>query len=221
MRTDTELRLDVIAELQWDSRINSNEIGVIVKDAAVTLTGMVETYAEKLAAERAAMRVRGVRAVADNIEVRLPSRMRATDEGLAEEIARILRWTATLRDTSVQAEVRGGRVTLSGEVESFHQRETAVAAVTPLEGVVSVVNCITVRPPAKAPSARDIQREIMGALHRHASVEASNIRVSVDDGRVTLEGRIDAHCEREAVREAARATAGVKEVVDKLVVARL
>ena len=219
MKTDSELRLDVIAELQWDSRIKSNEIGVIVKDGAVTLTGMVETYAEKVAAERAAMCVRGVRAVAEDIVVRLPSRMRSTDEGLAEQIARLLSWNTTLRDTNVQAEVRGGRVTLSGEVESFHQREAAAAAVEPLEGVISIVNRIAVQAPVKAPSPRDIQRQIMGALHRHANVEASKIRVSVDDGNVTLEGSIDAPCEREAVEAAVRGTPGVRDVVDNLVVA--
>lgn len=219
MKSDSELRLDVIAELQWDSRIKGNEIGVIVKDGAVTLTGMVESYAEKIAAERAALRVRGVRAVAEDILVRLPSRMQTTDEGVAEQIARSLRWNATLRDTNVQAEVRQGKVTLSGQVESFYQRESAAAVVEPLEGVVALVNHIVVQPPAKAPSTRDIQRQIMGALHRHATVEASKIRVSVDDGKVTLEGSIDAHCEREAVTAAVRGTLGVKDLVDKLIVA--
>lgn len=217
MRTDTELRFDVIAELQWDTRIKSNEIGVIVKDGAVTLMGTVESYAEKIAAERAALRVRGVRAVAEDIQVRLPNRMQTTDEGLAERIARLLRWNVTLRDTNVQAEVRNGTVTLSGEVQSFHQRESAAAAIEPLEGVVGLVNRIVVQA-AKSPTARDIQRQIAGALHRHATVEASQIRVSVEEGKVTLEGSVHAPCEREAVSAAVRGTAGVKDLVDNLVV---
>jgi osmotically-inducible protein OsmY len=160
MKTDSELRLDLIAELQRDSCINSNEIGFIMKDGAVTLIGMVDTYAEKLAAELAALRVRGVRAVAENIAVRLPSRTHPTDAGLAEQIARLLSWHATLRDTNVQAEVRNGKVTLNGQVESFQQRESAAAAVESFEGVVELVNRITVLPATKAPKAHDIPRQI-------------------------------------------------------------
>jgi osmotically-inducible protein OsmY len=152
MKPDSELRLDVIAQLQCNHHIESDAIGVIVKDGVVTLTGMVETYAEKISAERAALEVSGVRAVTDRMVVRLPGRRRDVGEG-------------------------------------------------------------------EAPIRRDIRRRIAGALQRHANVEAANIRVSVDDGTVTLEGSIDAACEREAVTEAVRATSGVSEVVDNLVVA--
>lgn len=218
MKTDSELRSDVMAELRWDSRIKSNQIGVIVKDGAVTLNGMVETYAEKMAAERAAKRVRGVRAIAEDIEVRLPNQMRATDEGLAEQIARVLSWNSLLGDTSIQAEVRNGRVMLSGHVDSHHQREAAAAAVEPLQGVAALFNYVTVRPPAKEPAPRDVERQIMSALHRHANVEASKIQVSVAGGKVMLDGSVDAYCEREVVDQAVRSTPGVREVVDNIVV---
>ncbi|HET7133912.1 MAG TPA: BON domain-containing protein [Gammaproteobacteria bacterium] len=162
MKPDSELRLEVIAELQCNHHIESDDIGVIVQDGVVTLTGMVETYAEKVSAERAALRVSGVRAVEDLILVRLPCRMGRADQ------------------------------------------------VIPDEGIPDEV---------RAQTRRDIERQITGALRRHANVEAANIRVSINDGTVTLEGSIDARCEREAVTEAVRAASGVREVVDKLVVA--
>lgn len=218
MRTDEQLQTDVLAELKWDPRIQSNEIGVTAKDGAVTLTGTVETYSEKLAAERAAKRVKGVRAIAENIEVRLPTQMRTTDEGIAERTAHILKWNSTLRDTDIQAEVNNGYVTLTGEVDWSYQKQVAASRIEELQGVAGIFNQVTVRQKADPVGARDVEKQITSALHRHANVEASKVRVSVADGKVTLDGVIDAYHERELIEDAVWATAGVKQVVDNLTV---
>lgn len=215
MKTDTELRADVIAELKWNPRIKSNQIGVIVKDGAVTLTGMVETFAEKMHAGRAAKIVKGVRAVAEDIEVKLPTQIKRTDEGIAEQAARMLTWNSTLRDTNVQAEVRNGRVILTGEVDWLYQKETAAKRVAELEGVTGVFNQITIRAP-KSADARDVKREIMSALQRHANLEASKVDISVAEGKVTLEGTVDAYHDRDLIEDAARGTEGVRDVVDNI-----
>jgi osmotically-inducible protein OsmY len=180
------------------------------------LTGAIDTYAEKLAAERAAKRVKGVRAIAADIEVKLPAQMRTTDEGLAEQIARILNWNGTFRNSDIQAEVRNGRVTLTGEVDWSYQRQAAERRVEELQGVTGIINQIRLRPQAEPVSARDVQRQITSALHRHANVEASRIRISVADGKVTLDGTVDTYGERELIEDAVWAAAGVKEVLDNV-----
>jgi len=215
MKTDEELRADVVAELKWNPRIKSNQIGVIVKDGAVTLNGMVETFAEKMYAERAAKGVKGVRAVAEDIEVKLPTQMRKTDEGIAEQAARLLTWNSTLRNTNVQVEVRNARAILTGEVDWLYQKETAAKRVSELEGVTGVFNQITIRK-RKAADERDVKREIMSALHRHANIEASKVLISVADGKVTLNGDVDAYHDRDLIENAVRNTEGVTDVIDNL-----
>jgi osmotically-inducible protein OsmY len=215
MKTDQQLQADVMAELRGDPRVNSNAVGVIVKDGAVTLTGITESYMEKLAAERAAKRVKGVRAVAGDIEVRLPAQIQRTDEGIAEQIARLLSWNVTFRDSDIQAEVRNGRVTLNGEVDWLYQKQEAERRIEDFSGVLAIDNRIAVRTPVTV-DERDVQRRIMTALHRHANVEASNVHVSIDAGKVTLDGTVGALHERELIEDAVRATAGVRQIVDNL-----
>jgi osmotically-inducible protein OsmY len=216
MKSDQELQADVLAELKWDSRVHRNEIGVIAKDGAVTLTGVVQSYAEMLAAESAVKRVKGVRAIALDIEVKLPDETRTSDEDIAERIARLIAWTSTLRNTNVLAEVRGGRVTLTGEVDYAHQKQLAADRVGQLDGVIRITNDIRIRAPAPELQAREVVRQITRALHRHANIEASNIHVSIADGKVTLEGTIPTYPERDLVEEAVWATGGVKEIEDRL-----
>jgi osmotically-inducible protein OsmY len=218
MKSDQQLQMDVLAELQWDPRVQSNEIGVIVKDGAVTLTGTVSAYAEKLAAARAAKRVRGVRAVVEEIEVRIPAQIRSTDEGIGERVAKILQWNIALRDTAVQAEVKNGHVTLSGEVQWPYQKQMAAHRVEELRGVAGITNLITIRESGGKLAAEDVRQQIMAALHRHATVEASRIQVTVADGKVALDGIVSAVSERDLVEEAVWGTAGVTEVVDRLMV---
>jgi osmotically-inducible protein OsmY len=215
VKTDEELRSDVLAELKWNPRVKSTKIGVIVKDGAVTLNGMVESLDEKVCAERAVRTVKGVRAIADDIDVKLPEQMRRTDEGIAEQAARLLNWYSTLRNMNVTAEVSSGHVTLTGDVELLYQKEIAAERVAEIEGVSGVSNRITIRRP-KTVDEREVKRQIMSALHRHASVGASRIHVSIAEEKVTLDGTVDAYRERGLIEDAVRATEGVQEIVDNL-----
>jgi osmotically-inducible protein OsmY len=219
MTIDEQLQRSVLDELKWDPRVQSSEIGVIARDGAVTLTGEVVTYAEKLAAERAAQRVKGVRAVAGDIRVKIPMQMATSDEDIAERIARMLKWNSTLQSTNIQAKVSDGRVTLTGEVDWEYQRREAARRIEELNGVTGIVNQIKVRPRATRASAQDIEREIKRALHRHADIEATRVRISVLEGEVMLDGTVDALFERELIESAAWASAGVKAVRDHLTVA--
>jgi osmotically-inducible protein OsmY len=205
----------VLAELARNPRIRSSEIAVTVKHGAVTINGMVPTLDERLCAERAVKNLKGVRAVANDVEVKLPDEMRKADEGIAEQIGRLLSWYSSLRNMDVHAEVDDGRVTLTGEVDFLYQKALAAERVAELAGVAAVANQIKIRE-RRAIDELDVNRQIMAALHRHANVEASAIHVSIADGEVKLEGTVGAYRERELVVEAVRATAGVRNIVDNL-----
>ncbi len=213
MRNDDEIKDDILAELDWDPRITSSQVGVTVKDGAVTLLGTVGTYSEKLAAERAAKRVQGVRAIAEEINVKYPGDTRVTDEEIAERIANMLEWNVSIPNNDIQAEVRNGYVTLSGEAEWNYQREIANTQVAGVKGVVGVSNQIKVKSKV-APS--DIEKAIKRALHRNAEIEASHIDVDIDGGKVTLKGDVKAWYERKLIEDAAWAAPGVTHVVDNL-----
>ena len=215
VRTDDELRSDVLAELARNPRIRHSEIAVIVKDGAVTLNGMVLTLDEKICAERAVKDLRDVRAIANDIEVKLPEQMRKADERIAEQIGRLLTWYSSLRNMDVRANVDDGRVTLTGEVDFLYQKEVAAERVAELDGVSAVSNKIKIRE-RRAIDEEEIKRQIVAALHRHANIEASGIQVSIADGEVRLEGTVGAYRERDLVVEAVRATAGVRDIVDNL-----
>lgn len=215
VRTDEELRSDVLAELARNPRIRHSEIAVIVKDGAVTLNGMVLTLDEKIYAERAVKDLRDVRAIANDIEVKLPEQMRKADERIAEQIGRLLTWYSSLRNMDVKANVDDGHVTLTGEVDFLYQREVAAERVAELDGVSAVSNEIKIRE-RRAIDEKEVKRQIIAALHRHANIEASGIQVSIADGEVRLEGTVGAYRERDLVVEAVRATAGVRDIVDNL-----
>jgi osmotically-inducible protein OsmY len=215
VNNDDELRSDVLAELARNPRIRSSEIAVTVKHGAVTLNGMVLTLDEKVCAERAVKNIKGVRAVANDIEVKLPDEMRKADEGIAEQIGRLLSWYSSLRNMDVNANVDDGHVALTGEVDFLYQKDLVAERVAELEGVSAVSNQIKIRE-RHAIDEQEVKRQIMAALHRHANIEASGINVSVADGEVKLEGTVGAYRERDLVVEAVRATAGVRDVVDNL-----
>ena len=212
---DDELRSDVRAELRRNPRIRNSEIAVTVKYGAVTLNGMVLTLDEKNCAERAVKSIRGVRAIANDIEVKLPDDMRKADEGIAEQIGKLLSWYSSLRNMDVNADVDDGRVTLTGEVDFLYQKALVAERVAELDGVSDVSNQIKIRE-CRAIDEQEVKREIMAALQRHATIEASGIDISVADGQVKLEGTVGAYRERDVVVEAVRATAGVRDVVDNL-----
>ena len=212
MKLDSETKQDVLAELQWDAEVDESKIGVTVTNGAVTLTGHVPSYRQKLAAKRATRRVAGVLAVVDKTEVLLESEHRATDEGLAERIANVLTWNVAVPN-SIKAEVAKGGVTLTGEVEWHYQRANILKNVEHVGGVIDVVNFISIKPRV---AAADVQHSIRSALQRHADVEAAKIAIDVSNGTVTLSGTVDSMAEMDRVEAAAWAASGVTQVVDNL-----
>ncbi len=213
MRTDQEIRDDILAEIDWEPRVESTDIGVTVKDGAVTLTGTVSSYAEKIAAEDAARRVKGVRAIAEEIRVKLRSDTTVDDEQIAERIASLYKWNSSLAENEIKAEVRTGYVTLTGSVDWNYQRDLAKNLVAGVKGVSAVSNLINVKARVLP---TDVTRAITRALHRNADIEASHVKVNVDGGRVTLKGDVKAWYERKIVEDAVWAAPGVTEVVDNL-----
>ena len=210
--TDVRLRTFVVRELDWDRDVDASAIGVSARDGVVTLTGFVDTYAGKLAAERVAKRVRGVRAVANDITVR-PTVDRIDADIAADAIA-ALKLQTTVAD-KVQIAVHRGHVGLTGTVEWFTQKEAAAAAVQHVPGVRAVVNYIEVAP---KPALRDVHRRIVAALHRNADLDARNLRVEVNGDVVTLTGTVGSCLQREAVERGAASAPGIRRVENRVVV---
>jgi len=206
VETDLGLRDAVIRKLDWDPSIDASAIGVTAAEGVVTLTGFIDSYAGKLAAERAVKRIRGVRAVANDIVVRL--RQPRTDEVIARDCANALANPPSIADT-VQAVVRHGHVTLTGRVQWLFERELAEDLIRHVRGVVGLHNHITVIPRA---TQRDITRRITRELHHNADVDARSIRVAVDAHTVTLTGTVTTWTEREAAERAAGQAPGVTQV---------
>jgi osmotically-inducible protein OsmY len=211
-RSDLSIRDAVLQQLAWDSQVDASGIGVTARAGAVTLTGFIDTYAGKLAAERAAKRVRGVRAVANALQVRL--RSERSDVEIADDAARALLLRAALPE-NVQAVVHSGHITLTGSVSTLFQRAVAEEAVRHVRGVRGVVNRITV---VQASSDRDVKRDIVRALHRDADANARGIQVHVFGDVVTLTGEVNSWHERESAERAAMHARGITRVDNRIFV---
>ena len=210
---DLELRHKVLAELEYDPSVDAANIGVMVNEGVVTVTGHVSSYAQKVAAERAVRRVKGVRAIAEEIEIRLPREKKTSDDEIAKRAANILRWDSQVPKDAIEIMVQDGWVTLSGTVEWQFQRTAAVSDVYKLSGVAGVNNHIKIRSRVQA---ADIQNRIEDALKRNAEVEAEGINVTVRDGAVTLTGFVHDLAEHDAIKNAAWSAPGVQSVEDQL-----
>ncbi len=210
---DRKLRQDVIDELAFEPRLDAATIGVAAKRGIVTLSGHVESYPQKMAAERAVWRVKGVKGIAQEIDVRLPGHKRCADDEIAERAASILAWNNEIPPEAVKVRVAAGRITLTGDVSWNHQRQAAERAVRELCGVVGVVNRIEL---TSSVQPSDIRQRITAALARQAKVEVGRIGIAVDGGTVTLTGDVDNWDERIAVEGAAWSVSGVRSVVDRL-----
>ncbi|WP_042266947.1 BON domain-containing protein [Paraburkholderia heleia] len=215
MKTDEVLRDEVACELAWDPEVDVSRVDVGVKDRIVTISGTVPGYAQKMAVRRAVERVAGCRAVVIELAVERPPRVQHSDVDLAEAIMVALRWQAGLAENQVHVEVERGCVTLVGDVDWGYQRNLAEKVVSRMRGVMGVVNRIAVR---NSDAVAHVGEHISAALARRAQREFAGIHVAVDDGVVTLSGKVSSLRDRRAACGAAWATRGVRRVVDELVV---
>lgn len=214
-RTDAALQEDVLAELDFDARVQPNEVGVRVTDGIVTLMGTVDSYFKKRAAEEAALRVDGVRAVANELEVRLPGMAERTDEDIARAIVRALEWNVSIPHEGIDVAVSHGIVTLRGQVEWEYQRRAAEREAYNTIGVRSVVNLITVR---EKVMPADVKQKIEAALVRSAETDASRIQVDVQGSKVILRGRVRSYAERQDAERVAWSAPGVTEVENTIAI---
>ncbi|MFC4022148.1 BON domain-containing protein [Micromonospora sp. GCM10011542] len=217
-RTDQDIQTAVLDELTWEPRVQPHEIGVTVAEGVVTLTGRVDSYAKKWAAERAAHRVARVRAVANDLAVRLPGGAERADPDLAAAAGHALEWDAFVPVEKLQVTVSGGWVTLHGEVEWEYQRRAAERAVSRLTGVRGVSNGLTVRPNAPA-DGRNVADRIVDALARAGATEAERVNVRVHGDTVILAGLVHSMPERAEVEQIAWSAPGIREVQNHIAVA--
>ncbi|MBX6689266.1 BON domain-containing protein [Pseudomonas sp. USTB-Z] len=213
---DLDLRDLVLEELEFKPDINAASIGVTVQNGVVTLSGHVNSYAQKVSAERTVKAMKGVRGLAEEIEVRLNKLEGTADDTIASRALSIIAWSSDANVEGIQVTVQKGTVTLEGQLDWQYQKEVIEQAIWRLSGVVGVHNRITLK--ARA-DVVDIKRHIEDALKRSAEIEAEGIRVTVDGGVVKLEGKVHLLREREVVERAAWSVPGVSKVEDYLLIA--
>jgi osmotically-inducible protein OsmY len=215
MKSDSEIERDVKDELSWNPDLDATDIAVSVKKGVVTLTGFVRSYTDKFEAEAAAKRVSGVVAVANDIEVRMPSVDERPDPEIARDAVAAIKSQLPISSEKIKVIVKNGWITLEGQVEWQYQRSTAEHAVRRIKGLKGVSNMIQLKPHAQ-PS--EIKRKIQEAFRRNAEVDSNRIIVEADGSVVTLKGTVRSWVEREEAERAAWAAPGVTSVVDQIVV---
>ena len=214
-KLDTQLQGDVLDELKWEPSINAEQIGVAAKDGVITLSGIVGSYAEKLIAEKAARRVEGVQAIAEDLEVRLPGDPKTSDTEIAQRVVDILEWDSLVPKQKIKVTVENGVVRLTGEVDWGFQKNQALKNASRISGVTRIDNWIVVKP---AIAVGDVKDRIEQAFTRQADFEAEKIRVSAQGHTVILDGRVKSWDKRDIAERAAWAAPGVSQVEDNLII---
>ena len=211
--TDKDLKQHVENALEWEPGVDPADIGVAADEGVVTLRGTVPSYAEKMAAERLALRIYGVKAVANDLQVKLPGSYKRTDTEIAQAAVHALRWNTTVPDNHVTLSVKDGWITLGGMVDWQYQSDAAARAVRELAGVTGLTNDIKVKPQA---ATGDVRARIETAFKRNAEIDARRIQVTAQDGKVVLTGNVHSWMERQEAERAAWAAAGVSQVEDRI-----
>lgn len=215
MHSDNDIHKDVVAELKTEPNLRDDDIAVGIRDGVVTLAGYVDSYADKWRAERIVSKVKGVKAIVNDLQVRLPSEDRRPDPELARAAVDALKWDILVPDDKIQVIVEDGWVTLKGEVDWYYQREEAERALRNLRGVKGISNLITV---AKTPTPTDVKQRIVDALRRGAQFDADRITIEIDGHRAILKGTVRSYAEARDAERAARKVAGITEVDNQLTV---
>ncbi len=215
-KTGSQLQRDVIDELEWDPRVDHADIGVAVVDGVVTLNGYVKSYAEKVAAEHAAKRVSGVKAIAEELHIRYVSDAKTADHEIAKRILDMFRWNVSIPDEKLQVKVERGWVTLSGECEWHYQSDEATKVAAKVSGVTGVSNAIVIKNSAHV---SDVRKRIEDAFRRQANLDAASVTITTSGSKVTLGGKVRDWHERKVAEQAAWAAPGVTQVEDRILVA--
>jgi osmotically-inducible protein OsmY len=213
MKSDAQIQKDVMEQLKWEPFLDASEIGVAVKNGIVTLSGIVDSFSQKMAAERAAKWVKGVRAIAEDIQIGVSPVTQKTDTEIAEAVLNALKWNSAVQEEKVKIKVENGNVKLEGEVVWEYQRSNAKLALENLSGVKSVLNQITLKPQI---IATDIQQKIISAFHRHATMDAKQITTEVLGSKIYLYGKVRSLAEKEDAEYAVWSAPGVTYVENNL-----
>ncbi|TYC10568.1 BON domain-containing protein [Bizionia gelidisalsuginis] len=213
MKTDIEIKNDVLDELAWQPNVDENEIGVVVENGTVMLTGVLDNYRKKVAAEEAVKRVKGVKALAGDIQVRYGTSFQKTDVEIAKAIVKAFEWNTAVPEDKVSIEVRDGWVNLSGEVDSAFQKDAAARVVKNITGLKWVNNVITIK---QAILPVDVKEQIAKAFKRSADIEADGITVEVHEDVVKLKGKVHSLTEKKAAQKTAYFSPGVYRIENEL-----
>jgi osmotically-inducible protein OsmY len=215
MKTDAEIQKDVLDELRWEPSLEATEIGVAVKRGVVTLSGTLNSYHKKAAAERAAKRVRGVIAVALDIEVKLGGGFIKNDAEVAEAVVNALKWHSALNEDRIKVKVEDGIVTLEGNVDWNYQKKAVTSAIESITGVKHILNNLTIRTRAEP---KDIKQKISAAFHRSATIDSDNVHVVLEGDKAILQGKVRSWAEKIDAENAVWSAPGITKVENKLTV---